>query len=152
MTARDLSVVDRLIGRRHITERGCWEYTGAKGVGGYGLICVGKEILRTHAVAWRLWVGGTEGFCVLHACDCPACFNPEHLFLGTREDNNRDRDLKGRHVALKGSANPNAKLTEQQVCEVRRDFARGLSQKVIAAKHGVSRPNISRIVTRKTWL
>ncbi len=51
----------------------------------------------THRVAWEDANGPVpDGKCVLHKCDNPPCCNPEHLFLGTREENNADRDAKGR--------------------------------------------------------
>lgn len=53
-----------------------------------------------------------EGLFVLHTCDNPGCCNPAHLFLGTLEDNNRDREAKGRGADVRGSKNPAAKITE----------------------------------------
>jgi HNH endonuclease len=51
-----------------------------------------------HRLVWEYTYGPIpEGFQVLHHCDNPPCCNPEHLFLGTSLDNNRDRDAKGRN-------------------------------------------------------
>lgn len=36
-----------------------------------------------------------EGLMVCHRCDRPGCINPNHLFVGTATDNNRDSRLKG---------------------------------------------------------
>lgn len=53
--------------------------------------------MRVHRIAWSLKHGNPSNeLCVLHKCDNPPCCNTEHLFLGTRADNNADRDKKGR--------------------------------------------------------
>jgi len=65
-------------------------------------------MLYVHRVAWELTSGPIpDGMQVLHACDNPPCFNPEHLFLGTRSDNMVDMVSKGRAV------NPVAALGER---------------------------------------
>jgi len=64
---------------------------------GYGRKKVGSRTVLAHRHAWELANGLVpEGLCVLHRCDNPPCINPDHLFLGTRADNNADRDAKGR--------------------------------------------------------
>jgi hypothetical protein len=53
-----------------------------------------------HRVAWELEHGPIpDGMLILHRCDNPACWAPEHLFLGTQADNVRDMHAKGRHYA-----------------------------------------------------
>lgn len=58
--------------------------------------------MMAHQAAW-ICVNGTipPGMCVLHRCDNPQCINPEHLFLGTQDDNMKDMARKGRHVGFK---------------------------------------------------
>ena len=82
----------------------CWEwkaYCNQKR-GGYGRIKVCKKQILAHRMAWELANNRKipEGMYVLHHCDNPPCCNPEHLYLGTNQDNVRDRDTRGR-----GSAN-----------------------------------------------
>jgi len=38
-----------------------------------------------------------EGMVVMHTCDNPGCFNPNHLVIGTQSDNVQDCMSKGRH-------------------------------------------------------
>jgi hypothetical protein len=45
---------------------------------------------------------------VLHRCDNPPCFNPEHLFLGTQVDNLADMRAKGRNVTIVSNLRPGA--------------------------------------------
>lgn len=80
---------------------GCKIWLAGKAHFGYGKIKSGGTFspnLLAHRVAWMLANGPIpKGLCVLHKCDVPACVNPEHLFLGTKADNNEDKMCKGRH-------------------------------------------------------
>jgi hypothetical protein len=84
---------------------------------------------------------------VMHSCDNPQCCNPEHLSLGTDDDNSRDKVEKGRHSF--GSARPNAKLSESDVQYIRRNP----QMKVADFVHhfGVSQSVISNVRAGVTW-
>jgi hypothetical protein len=89
--------------------------------------------------------------CVLHKCDNRCCVNPNHLMLGTIEDNNLDRVSKGRSAPLMGSALPQAKLTDDQVRQIREMYRIGLSQSVIGAKFNMAQQSIQKITSRRLW-
>jgi hypothetical protein len=76
-----------------------------------------------------------------------------NLRWGTKAENVADMVRHGTAGGPKGSTHPNAKLSEQQVREIRarHDFGREL-QKDLAKEYGVSAMLISRIVRRKSWL
>jgi hypothetical protein len=85
-----------------------------------------------------------------HTCHVRACVNPEHLKFGTNADNTRDKVEADRQA--KGVDNGRAKLTEEQVIEIRGRYAEGgVTQRALAAKYGVSQPVIGDIVLRKIW-
>jgi excisionase family DNA binding protein len=78
---------------------GCWQWTGAANPKGYGNIGRGKGLgtAKAHRVSWELHFGPIPpGLYVCHACDNPPCVRPDHLFLGTAQDNNNDKIAKGR--------------------------------------------------------
>jgi hypothetical protein len=77
----------------------------------------------------------------LHQRHCAerACFNPEHLYLGTHADNMRDMAVMG---GSRGERNGRAKLTEDAVLAIR--LARK-SQSQLAKEFGVSQQIVSRI-------
>lgn len=80
---------------------GCWLWGGSEGTQGYGQFGVrvgGKSMPKlAHRVAWALYRGPIpDGICVLHRCDVRLCVNPDHLFLGSVPDNQRDMARKGR--------------------------------------------------------
>jgi len=78
----------------------CWVWLGAKRRRGYGQLHIGNQWLSTHRLAWELTYGPIPaGLFVCHHCDNPPCCRPDHLFLGTAADNNRDTKAKG-HLRL----------------------------------------------------
>jgi hypothetical protein len=128
----------------------CWLWT--KGTRrGYGQLMVQKRTLMAHRVAWTLTHGVIpDGMALCHHCDVPLCCNPAHMFLGTRRDNNEDRDRKGR--CAKGTQKPRtAKLTDDQVREIRACWLVMASQAQLARDFGVSPSIIRDVVLRKTW-
>ena len=99
---------------------GCWEWIGSRQRNGYGRIRIDWKVYNTHRISWQLNVGTIpKGLHVLHRCDNPSCVRPGHLFLGTQADNNKDRDLKGRHRPMFGDENPATKLSAEDVRAIR---------------------------------
>lgn len=148
------SVEERFWGK--VDKRGpddCWEWGACGNSNGYGLLKVDGRMALVHRFSWTLAYGPIpEGLCVLHKCDNRACCNPAHLFLGTHRDNMRDRDRKGRNNALAGERHGMARLTKEQVLEIRRNYKKGdVSRRELAAKHGVSPSHISDIVSERYW-
>ena len=98
----------------------CWEWTGAISTSGYGHIGLDGKARRGHRVAWQLTNGGIpDGLCCCHHCDNRKCCNPNHLFLGTVADNNRDCEEKGRGNHPRGENHGRAKLTVMDVQFIR---------------------------------
>ena len=136
---------------RYIPEpnSGCWLWDGAVHGNGYGWVIRQYRQLQAHRVSWIIHRGEIpQGMCVLHKCDTPICVNPDHLFLGTHNDNARDRVRKRRGGDLSGKNNSQAKLTEENVRAIRADAR---SQLAIAAAYGISQTNVGFIKRRITW-
>lgn len=101
-----------------IPEGGCWVWMGATTVRGYGQIEHKTKKLYAHRASYEAFVGEIpQGMYVCHTCDNVSCVNPNHLFLGTQKQNLQDMARKGR--STRGEKNPGAKLTEEQVNQIR---------------------------------
>lgn len=125
---------------------GCWLWTGSV-VKGYGQLSHEYKSLRAHRVSWELHNGAVpEDMCVCHTCDTPLCVNPTHLFLGSNLDNTADRHDKERD--MRGTMSPHAKLTEEQVLEIRSSDE---DMKQLAAKYGVKYSTIKVVKNRQNW-
>lgn len=75
----------------------CWIWSLAKDKDGYGVAHKGKKNIRAHRISYEAFIGQIpEDMGVLHKCDNPSCCNPQHLFLGTNQDNMNDMVSKGR--------------------------------------------------------
>lgn len=78
---------------------GCWEWTGGSGPLGYGRFYPRDHGRCEYAHRWS-WILANGpipvGLCVCHRCDNRGCVRPDHLYVGTRAENNRECRAKGR--------------------------------------------------------
>jgi hypothetical protein len=102
---------EMLIHNTHVSKlSGCWEWQGYLDAKGYGRCGMVNGETLVHRVAYSEKYGAVPGgLHVLHKCDNPRCCNTDHLFLGTNDDNVRDRVLKGRSARNTGTKNGNYK-------------------------------------------
>ncbi len=125
----------------------CLEWTGGCFNTGYGQTKVNGKTWLTHRLALHLEGIDTTGHYVLHSCDNRLCCNPDHLRTGTAAENSADMTSRGRQT--RGTKVNTAKLTEQDVIEIR--AITGMSQVAIAERYGVTDMNINYIINRKSW-
>lgn len=135
---------------------GCWLWAGMTNGSGYGIMKVASlpqfKTPLTHRISYFLHNGEFNyALHVLHICDNPICVNPDHLFLGTHQDNMDDRTRKNRtnRIAPKGSKCGASSLNEDQVREIR--SISGQTQRQIAERYSVNQATIYYILARKTW-
>lgn len=132
---------------------GCWKWIGAKGGHGrYGSVGLLGKAWLAHRAAWYLFTGNNpDAMYVCHKCDNGLCVNPEHLFIGTQEDNVRDMEAKNRSNHPSCEKHGRAKLTAEQVQSIRARWP-STSMANLAKEHGVSKPTIRRIVNGTGWI
>jgi len=131
-------------------EAGCWIWMGGTTVRGYGQIESKGMKHYAHRVSYELFVGPIpKGMYVCHSCDNVACVNPNHLFLGTQKENLQDMASKGR--STRGVKNPMAKLSEEDVKDIKYLINTGLSSKDLGVEYGVSSAAINLIKQGKRW-
>ncbi|MDQ3541980.1 MAG: HNH endonuclease [Chloroflexota bacterium] len=114
------------------------------------MIGIGKhKVASTHRVAWELTHDAIpDDLHVLHRCDNRKCVRPDHLFLGTNDDNIRDMVYKSRQARGEAASH---KLSESDVREIRRLCAAGDNHQRIADMFGVHRGHISQIRRSACW-
>lgn len=142
----------------------CWEWIGHRFGNGYGNIRHDKRRSLTHRVAWQLVNGPIpEGLVAIHKCDNPRCVRVEsdpnlsHIWIGTQAENLADMRRKNRQASADktshhGEDNGSAKLTSEQVREIRRKFKpRVCGYRPLAEEFGVSPHTIEAIVRGLIW-
>ena len=90
-------------------------------------------------LAWHLANGSAGEKHVLHKCDVSICVNPDHMYLGTHQDNMRD--MKSRKRARR--------FPIEKSNAIRADFASGVGVTHMIKKHGASYYNILKALRKE---
>ena len=129
---------------------GCWVWTGTKDQRGYGLFRLGRKYRqKAHRQSWFLKHGEMPTLNVLHKCDNPSCVNPSHLELGTHQENMRQAVERNRFG--RGEQCSWARLSEDDVKEIKSLFQANENKRKIAKQFNVSLSAIWHIYYGKTW-
>jgi len=143
----------------------CWPWTGKAKVQGYGLAYLGpnERNVRAHRAAWEMTNGpippsdAYHGTVVMHICDNRICCNPNHLRLGTHDDNMADMAAKGRGVIPrkfgKGVEHilASPKLNDAAIREIRAAKKGRKEIVALACKYDLEIANVYNIRSRRTW-
>ena len=128
---------------------GCIEWSGTIAANGYGVLRHDGKQKYAHRVSYEDAFGEIPaGMCVCHSCDNRKCVNPKHLWLGTKGDNAKDRDAKGRHWVRSGESHPNAKLTARRVKAIRNER---MGWRAAKLRFGISRSVYYAVLSGDAW-
>ena len=138
------------------TTTGCLNWIKGVDKDGYGqcqasLVARQSKVTRAHQLAYVAANGLIpSGMLVCHSCDNPACCEPSHLFLGTVQDNNADKLLKGRQRAPSGMESTMSKLTYHDVAAIK--ALRGVvASTIVGPVFGVTYSNVCIIWRGEGW-
>jgi hypothetical protein len=129
-------------------------WTGHRDKKGYGKFSIGRKSYLAHRAAYEMATGILipDGKVVMHKNDNPPDVNPDHLQVGTTQENTADMINKGRQVSRVGELAGNSKLTWIHVKEIRRLYATGkYTYKQLSKIFEVNDRNISNIINNKSW-
>ena len=130
-----------------INSRGCHVCISHSLRRGYPRISLNYKGIGIHRLVFEREYGPVpSGMLVCHSCDNKRCINPEHLFLGTNQDNKDDAVRKGRHA--RGGRVYGAKLTEKDCVAIRDSQESSL---LLAQLYHVDRCTIWAIRSGRTW-
>ena len=157
---------------------GCWHWIGSW-VGGhkrggtrrtnrlvYGAVRWNGRKCSAHRLAYAAANGPIPpGLLVRHKCDVPICVNPDHLEVGTHQDNVDDMLDRGRGVGPRITGKPHSdlpsiacennghnKLNQCQIDAIRAMRAAGVSCRKTGEVFGVSKSYVSKVARGIRWL
>lgn len=146
-----MKILERIEKYTFYSPDGCWYWTSHTNEFGYGCVFFNGKKRLAHRVNYELLRRHIPvGLMACHTCDNPSCINPDHIFLGTMNDNMKDMIKKGRSPNNRGDRNPSRKLNSKQVMAIRSLKPR-MTLNEIAKKFDVTKGHVWNIVHRKTW-
>lgn len=146
------------VDRRSSSE--CWNWQAAKNEHGYGIIGKGSRkdgVIRAHILSWEIANGCNlpTGMVICHQCDNRACVSPAHLRAGTQKENVHEAVARNRGLGKrghKGTSNSQAKLNNEVVSLIRREFTpHKVTRRMLAQRFGVTESAIKKVLAGDTW-
>lgn len=129
---------------------GCWYWLGTVIPMGYGYFCMNGKQQYAHRVSYQLYHGEIGSLHVLHKCDNTMCVNPDHLFLGTAQDNVKDKMNKGRGFVPYGDKHYLKKFDQEIIEELRRLHSKiKMPYAIYSRIYGIPEKYISSILNGK---
>lgn len=137
--------VDRFWSKVDKTDK-CWMWNGNKDTNRRGYFFINKQIFSAHRLSFIYAYGDIpSNMCVCHTCDVGLCVNPDHMFLGTHQDNMEDKMKKGRHVTRSKS------IPVQTVLLIRRLYISGVRKAELSRIFDLPLFTIRPICDNKTY-
>jgi len=120
----------------------CVEWDFARTKEGYGLAFDKGRAIRAHRLALEVKLGYPLGALkeACHTCDNPKCFNPGHLFSGTKAQNMIDMTRKGRMGRLEP-------LTQARRNAVLDAYQLGFTKSLISEWLRIDRATVARLTS-----
>lgn len=127
----------------------CWNWTAGLTYKGYGFLTLDRKQFRAHRYSYELHNGPIpKGMLICHRCDNRRCVRPDHLFLGTTQDNTADRHNKGRTLVIRGENHWRSRVDEKAVRDMR---SRRLRLAEFASLYDLTKESVRAIQRRKSW-
>ncbi len=129
----------------------CWLWSGTPNHDGYGKFRYNSKQYSAHVFSYMINVGEIpDGHQINHLCGNKLCVRSSHVYLGTHEENMRDKARL--NEAPSGSDHWKSKLTWKDVREIREAYKNGVKQQKLIDRYGVSSGNMSKIVHNQIWI
>ena len=134
--------------RYNVNKKGCWEcISHSTDKCGYPVCMIKGKWDRIHRHTYRKYFGEIpKGLVIRHTCDNTSCINPEHLIIGSHQDNMNDRFERKRTTF--GCKNFHAKLTEEDVLIISSSIK---SKKELMVEYNISYATVYNIINKKSW-